>query len=126
MFSQSDCMARSVDDNSGSLVLNSVYPLWNLRLSAQTWPHLKIVYTSSLIDCIGAKPSEAAMTVAKIIEITCSSSTSFEDAIQKGIAKANETLKNVKSAWVADQNLNVENGRVTDYHVRLKVTFVLD
>lgn len=66
------------------------------------------------------------MTVAKIIEITCSSSTSFEDAIQKGITTANETLKKVKSAWVADQTLNVENGCITDYQVRLKVTFVLD
>lgn len=66
------------------------------------------------------------MTVAKIIEITCSSSTSFDDAIQKGIAKANETLKNVKSAWVADQTMSIENGRVTAYQVRLKVTFVLD
>lgn len=66
------------------------------------------------------------MTVAKIIEITCASPISFDDAIQKGINKANETLKNVKSAWVADQTLQVDQGQVTEYQVRLKVTFVLD
>ncbi|HPY39283.1 MAG TPA: dodecin family protein [Thiolinea sp.] len=66
------------------------------------------------------------MTVAKIIEITCASPTSFDEAIKTGVAKANETLKNVKSAWVADQTLVVENGSVTEYQVRLKVTFVLD
>ncbi|SKA86957.1 hypothetical protein SAMN02745130_02765 [Thiothrix eikelboomii] len=85
-----------------------------------------MVYTYTLINPIGAKPSEATMTVAKIIEITCSSPTSFDDAIQKGINKANETLKNVKSAWVADQTLHVDQGQVTEYQVRLKVTFVLD
>lgn len=65
------------------------------------------------------------MTVAKVTEITATSSKSFEDAIAKGIKRANETLKNVTGAWIADQEVVVEEGRITSYKVRMKVTFVL-
>ena len=65
------------------------------------------------------------MTVAKVTEITSNSSKSFEDAVESGIARADKTLKNITSAWVADQSVSVENGKVTSYNVRLKVTFVL-
>ncbi|HIO97582.1 MAG: dodecin family protein [Cocleimonas sp.] len=66
------------------------------------------------------------MTVAKITEITSSSKKSFEDAVENGVERANKTLKNVTSAWVADQSVSVTNGKVSDYNVRLKITFILE
>ncbi|MBL8038603.1 MAG: dodecin domain-containing protein [Nitrospira sp.] len=65
------------------------------------------------------------MSVAKIIEISSESPTSFEDAIVQGIAKASKTVHGIKSAWVAEQHVVVENNQVTSYRVDLKVTFVL-
>lgn len=65
------------------------------------------------------------MTVAKVTEITATSTKGFEDAIARGIKRANETLKNVTGAWVADQEVVVEGGKITSYKVRMKVTFVL-
>lgn len=66
------------------------------------------------------------MSVAKHIEISAESSKSFEDAIQKGITKAGKTVKGIRSAWVKDQQVTVENDQVTSYRVNMKVTFVLD
>ena len=66
------------------------------------------------------------MSVARITEITAESTKSFEDAVAKGIARANKTLKNVKGAWVKDQKVAVDHGKVTAYRVNLKVTFVLE
>lgn len=65
------------------------------------------------------------MSVAKITEISSSSSKSFEDAVEKGIERASKTLKNISGAWVADQSVQVEDGKVTSYQVRMKITFVL-
>ncbi len=66
------------------------------------------------------------MTVAKVSEITSTSSKSFEDAIERGIKRASKTLKNVTSAWIADQEVEIQKGKVTEYRVRLRVTFVLE
>ncbi|HSN05067.1 MAG TPA: dodecin family protein [Nitrospira sp.] len=66
------------------------------------------------------------MSVAKIIEISAESPKSFEDAIQNGIARAAKTVHGMKSAWVKEQHVLVENSKVTLYRVDLKVTFVLD
>jgi flavin-binding protein dodecin len=66
------------------------------------------------------------MSVAKITEITSTSKTSFEDAIQSGIRRASKTIRGISSAWVADQEVAVKNGKVVEYKVRLKLTFVLD
>ena len=66
------------------------------------------------------------MSVAKVTEITSTSKKSFEDAVENGVERANKTLKNITSAWVADQSVSVEGGKVSAYNVRLKVTFVLD
>ena len=66
------------------------------------------------------------MPVAKIIELTATSETSFEDAIRAAIAKAGETVRKIEGAWVAEQKVIVENGRITGFRVDLKVTFVLD
>lgn len=65
------------------------------------------------------------MSVAKIIEISSRSTKSFEDAINQGIARAGETVENVKGAWVSEQKVWVEGGKITEYQVDLKVTFVL-
>lgn len=66
------------------------------------------------------------MTVAKVTEITSTSAKSFDDAIAGGIRRANKTLKNVTSAWLADQEVEVEAGKITGYKVRMKVTFILE
>ena len=65
------------------------------------------------------------MSVAKVTEIIASSPKSFEDAVTAGIARASKTLQNVKSAWVKDQKVVVENGKITEFHVGLMVTFIL-
>jgi dodecin len=66
------------------------------------------------------------MSVAKIVEITSSSKISFEDAVAKGVARAHKTLKNIRGAWVQDQKVDVEKGKVTAYRVTMKLTFILD
>ena len=66
------------------------------------------------------------MAVAKVIEITATSESSFEDAITSGIAKASETVHNIKGAWVKEQKVLVDAGAVVGYRVDLKVSFVLD
>ena len=65
------------------------------------------------------------MTVAKITEISSSSSKSFDDAVKQGIKRASETLDGITSAWVADQQVTVKNGSITEYKVRMKITFIL-
>lgn len=65
------------------------------------------------------------MSVAKVTEITSSSKKSFEDAIQEGIKRANKTLDQVKGAWIQEQTIAVEDGKIAEYRVNMKVTFVL-
>lgn len=64
-------------------------------------------------------------SVAKVTEIICSSSKSFDDAVENGIKRASETLKGITGAWVADQKVTVSDGKIDEYRVVLKVTFVL-
>ena len=64
--------------------------------------------------------------VGKVTEITSTSKKGFEDAIAQGLARANKTIRNIKSAWVKEQTVRVNNGKVTEYQVNLLVTFVLD
>lgn len=66
------------------------------------------------------------MSVAKVIELTATSSKSFEDAIQQGVSRATKTLKNVQGAWIKEQQVNIEDGRISGYRVNMMVTFVLD
>lgn len=66
------------------------------------------------------------MSVAKVSEIIASSSKSFEDAVEKGIARAHKTLKNVRGAWISAQKVEVEKGKITEYRVTMRVTFVLE
>jgi len=67
------------------------------------------------------------MSVASISEIKASSPKSFDDALKQGVKRASKTLRNVKSAWIMDQEVGVgENGEITEYMVHLKLTFILD
>lgn len=65
------------------------------------------------------------MAVAEVTEIIASSPKSFEDAVQKGLARANKTLKKVRGAWIAEQKVKVDRGKITEYRVTMRVTFVL-
>ncbi len=65
------------------------------------------------------------MSVARVTEITAASKKSFEDAVEIGIDRANKTLKNVKGAWIQEQKVEVEDGKIIEYRVNMKVTFVL-
>ncbi len=66
------------------------------------------------------------MSIAKVSEISATSSKSFEDAIVNGISRANKTLRNVRSAWVKEQKIRVKEGAITEYQVNMMVTFVID
>ena len=66
------------------------------------------------------------MSIARITEISSTSTKGFEDAIQQGVRRASQTLRNVRSAWVKEQQVRVENGAITEFQVNLMVTFVLD
>jgi flavin-binding protein dodecin len=65
------------------------------------------------------------MSVARVTELISGSSKSFEDAVEKGVKRASKTLNNVQGAWVKDQNVTIENGKISEYRVVLKVTFIL-
>ena len=66
------------------------------------------------------------MSVAKIAELSATSPTSFDDAVAQGIARASKTLRNIKGAWVNEMKVNCEDGKVTEYCVNMKVTFIID
>ena len=66
------------------------------------------------------------MSIAKVSEISATSTRSFEDAIEQGLARATKTLRNVRSAWIKEQHVRVENGRPSEYQVNMMVTFILE
>lgn len=66
------------------------------------------------------------MTIARVTEVTASSKKSFEDAVERGVARADKTLKNIKGAWVKDQEVAIKDGKVTEFRVKMKITFVLE
>ena len=66
------------------------------------------------------------MSIARVTELSATSETSFEDAINEAIARATKTLRGVESAWVKDQNVSIEDGNITGYKVNLEVTFMLE
>ena len=66
------------------------------------------------------------MSIVKVVEISASSPASFQDAIEKGIARASRTIQNITGAWVNEQKVIVENGRVTEWRVNMKISFVID
>ena len=66
------------------------------------------------------------MAVARVTEISATSSQSFEDAIKQGLERANQTLRNLRSAWIKEQQVRLEGGTISEYQVNMLVTFVLD
>ena len=66
------------------------------------------------------------MSVAKVTEISSTSTKSFEDAIQGGLDRAAKTLRNMRSAWIKEQTVRVEGSRITEYQVNMMITLVLD
>jgi dodecin len=66
------------------------------------------------------------MSVAKVIEVSASSPDGFDAAVRAGIAKSAETVRNIKGAWVSEQKVDVEDGKIVDYRVTLRISFVLD
>ncbi|MBD3868128.1 MAG: dodecin domain-containing protein [Acidobacteria bacterium] len=66
------------------------------------------------------------MSVAKVTEVISSSKKSFDDAVSKGIERAGKTLKNIKGAWVENQTVKVKDGKIVEYRVNMRVTFVLE
>ena len=66
------------------------------------------------------------MTIARITEVSSSSTKSFEDAVDNGVERAAKTLKNVTGAWVKDQEVGIKDGKVYEYRVKMKVTFILE
>ena len=73
-----------------------------------------------------AMGKDAAVSVAKVVEITASSPKSFEDAIHSGIARASKTLKGIQGAWIKEQKIIVTGGKVTEFRVNMSVTFLLE
>jgi len=69
---------------------------------------------------------ESGLHVGKVVEISAASVKSFEDAIALGISRASKTLKNVQGAWVKEQKVIVKDGKIAEYRVDLKVTFILE
>ena len=66
------------------------------------------------------------MSIAKVSEISATSTKGFEDAIKRGIARADKTLRNVRSVWVKEQHVRVSKGAIAEFQVNMMVTFVLD
>ena len=66
------------------------------------------------------------MSIARITEISSTSTKSFEDAIQSGVSRATKTIRNVRSAWVKEQQIRIEDDTIVEYQVNLMITFVLD
>ena len=66
------------------------------------------------------------MSVAKISEISSTSTKSFEDALQQGLARASKTLRHIRGAWIKEQQVRCEEGRIVEYQVNMQITFVLD
>lgn len=93
---------------------------------------MRVWRTCFVWDPAGCNPvpiltsKEDIMAVAKVSEITSESNVSFEDAIQQGIDRASKTIRGIRGAWVKEQKVKVENGKVASYRVDMKITFVLD
>ena len=66
------------------------------------------------------------MAVARVTEISSTSNKSFEDAIQQGVKRATKTLRNVRSAWIKEQRVDIRDGKIAEYQVNMMVTFILD
>jgi flavin-binding protein dodecin len=85
-------------------------------------PHIREATKPGKLECKEAD----AMSVARVTELSATSETSFEDAINEAVARATKTLRGVEGAWVKDQNVLIEDGNIKGYKVNLQVTFLLE
>jgi dodecin len=69
---------------------------------------------------------KVSMSIARVTELSATSETSFEDAVNQAVARATKTLRGVEGAWVKDQNVMIENGNITGYKVNVEITFELE
>ena len=65
------------------------------------------------------------MSIGKVIEISASSTKSFEDAVREGIKRGTDTVNDIRGAWIKEQNVRVENGKIVEYRVNMMVTFII-
>jgi flavin-binding protein dodecin len=73
----------------------------------------------------GESKGDSAMSIGKVIELSATSPKSFEDAIQQGMNRAAETIEDIRGAWIKEFEVRCENGKITEYRVNMKVTFIL-
>ncbi|MCK5830032.1 MAG: dodecin domain-containing protein [Methylococcales bacterium] len=66
------------------------------------------------------------MSIARVTEIIASSTKSFDDAMEKGIKRASKTIRNIEGAWIQDQKVIVKKGKISEYRVSMKLSFILD
>ena len=86
-------------------------------------PHIRQATKSGKLDC---KEAQIRMSIARVTELSATSETSFEDAINQAVARATKTLRGVEGAWIKDQNVLIENGNITGYKVNVEITFMLE
>jgi flavin-binding protein dodecin len=86
-------------------------------------PHIRGATKSGKL---GRKEAQIRMSVARVTELSATSQTGFEDAINEAVARATKTLRGVEGAWVKDQNVLIEDGNITGYKVNVEVTFLLE
>ena len=86
-------------------------------------PHIRQPTKLRKLDC---RDPQIRMSIARVTELSATSETSFEDAINQAVARATKTLRGVEGAWVKDQNVMIENGDITGYKVNVEITFMLE
>jgi flavin-binding protein dodecin len=86
-------------------------------------PHIRGATKPGKLEC---KEAQIRMSVARVTELSATSETSFEDAINEAVARATKTLRGVEGAWVKDMNVSIEDGNIKGYRVNLEITFMLE
>ena len=86
-------------------------------------PHIRQATKPRKLDC---REAQIRMSIARVTELSATSDTSFEDAINEAVARATKTLRGVEGAWVKDMNVMIEDGNITGYKVNVEITFMLE
>ena len=86
-------------------------------------PHIRQAAKPRKLDC---REAQIRMSIARVTELSATSETSFEDAINQAVARATKTIRGVEGAWVKDQNVLIEDGNIKGYKVNVEITLVLE
>lgn len=116
-FSEEHKLVRNEDIKKLSEISDYIF---TLASDFKQNPSCKIIYITT------KKSEDEPMAIAKVVEVNSSSVKSFEDAIQTGIAKVTETVKNVQGAWINEQKVVVKDNKIVEYRVNLKISFLVD